>query len=132
MAHRGRKNADEALLLALACGATIESAAAKAGVSRRTATRRMADPEFQRRHQQIRADMVQRTAGVLTAAGLESVKTLLELQQANQPPAVRLGAARAVLDSGIKLREVADLEDRLAALEQQAAQSILTRSRYSA
>ena len=132
MAHRGRKNADEALLLALACGATVEAAAHQAGVGPATVYRRLKDADFRQRLQRVRADMVQRTAGVLTAAGLESVKTLLELQQANQPPAVRLGAARAVLDSGIKLREVADLEDRLAALEQQAAQSILTRSRYSA
>jgi hypothetical protein len=34
---------------------------------------------------------------------------------------VRLGAARSVLALGVKLREAAELEDRLAALEQQVA-----------
>jgi hypothetical protein len=116
MAHRGRKNADDALLLAIACGATVESAAAKAGVSTRTATRRMADAEFQKRLRAFRSDMVQRTMGSLTAAGQEAVRTLLELMK-NSTPNVRLGAVRTALEMGIKLREVADMEERLAALE---------------
>ncbi len=65
--------------------------------------------------------MVQRAAGMLTAAGTESIKTLLALQQASIPPAVRLGAARTVLEMGVRIREAADLESRLADLEQQIA-----------
>jgi hypothetical protein len=65
--------------------------------------------------------MVQRTVGLLTAAAVEAVKTLLELQKASAPYAVRLGAARAVLEIGTKLREAADLKERLAALEEQLA-----------
>jgi hypothetical protein len=42
------------------------------------------------------------------------------LQKDSVPPAVRLGAARAVLELGIKIRELVDLETRIAALEQQA------------
>lgn len=120
MAHRGRKNADDALLLAVACGVTVENAAAKAGVSTRTATRRMADPTFQKRLRAMRLDMVQRTMGALTAAGQEAVRTLLELLKGSTP-SVRLGAVRMVLEMGIKMREVADLEERLAALEEQLA-----------
>lgn len=123
MAQKGRKQADQQLLLALACGATVENAARKAGVSESTVYRRLADPDFRRQLQGFRADMVQRTAGTLTAAATEAVKTLLALQQASVPAAVRLGAARAVLEIGMKLREVADLEDRLAALEEQAGLS---------
>jgi hypothetical protein len=55
------------------------------------------------------------------AAGAESVKTLLTLQQPTTPPAVRLGAARSVLEIGIRLREVAEFEQRLAALEERVA-----------
>jgi hypothetical protein len=120
MAHRGRKNADEVLLLAIACGATVENAAAKAGVSTRTATRRMADPAFQKRLRAIRLEMVQRTMGTLTASGQEAARTLLELMKSSTP-SVRLGAVRLALEMGIKMREVADLEGRLAALESQAA-----------
>jgi hypothetical protein len=62
--------------------------------------------------------MVQRTVGTLTAAGSESVRTLLELVKPAAPYAVRLGAARAMLELGNKLREAVDLEERLAALEE--------------
>jgi hypothetical protein len=120
-AQRGKRQADDKLLLALACGATVENAARAAGISPATAYRRLAEPAFRQRLQQVRTDMVSRAAATLTAAGPEAVKTLVVLQQASVPPAVRLGAARSVLEMGIKLREAADMEERLAALEQQIA-----------
>ena len=120
--HQGRRNADEAILLALACGGTAESAARSAGVAVRTVHRRLADAEFSQRLKQLRADMVGRAAGMLTAAAIEAVKTLLALQSAEQPAAARLGAARSVLELGMKLREAHDLEDRVAALEEQLLQ----------
>ncbi len=123
MAHRGRKGADEALLLALACGATVEAAAQSVGLSRRTAQRRLGDAAFRQKLQGLRADMVQRTAGMLTAASMEAVKTLLALQKESIPAAVRLGAARSVLELGMKVRETAELEQRLRALEERLAGS---------
>ncbi len=119
MAQRYRRKADDKLLMAFACGATVESAARQAGVSESTAHRRLEDPEFRQQLQALRADLIQRTAGALTAASTESVRTLLELQKPSAPPGVRLGAARSILEIGIKLREAADLEARLSALEQQ-------------
>lgn len=64
--------------------------------------------------------MVKRSAGLLTAAAGESVRTRLSLQRDGAPPAVRLGAAGAVIGLGIKVRELADLEVRISALEAQA------------
>jgi HEAT repeat protein len=119
MAGRGRRNADEQLLMALACGATVDNAARQAGISAATAYRRLADPDFGQRLQKMRGDMVSRTAGTLTAAASEAVRTLLELLKNPTSSAVRLGAARAVLEIGMKLREMSDLEERLSALEQQ-------------
>jgi hypothetical protein len=114
-----RKKAEDALLAALACGATVENAARAAGVCERTVYRRLRDPEFYRQFQAMRADMVQRTTGMLTAASLESVKTLLELQKATYPAGVRLGAAKAVVELSIRMRESGELMDRIAALEEQ-------------
>ena len=119
MTDKSRKKAEDALLLSLACGATVENAARQCGLSERTVYRRLSEPAFRQRLQQLRTDMIQRTAGALTAAATEAVRTLLELQKAAAPPAVRLGAARSILEIGIKLREAADLEERLSALEQQ-------------
>jgi hypothetical protein len=118
MPQQGRRNADDVLMLALACGATLENAARQAGVSESTVRRRAKDPKFQHKLQAVRADMVQRTSGALTAAGTESVRTLLELQKSAVPPATRLGAAKAVLELGMKVRETAELEQRLAVLEE--------------
>ena len=121
MAHRGRRNVNEVLLTAIACGATVEAAAQRAGVSRATVLRRLRDPEFKRRLTEIGTEMVQRAASALTAASMESVRTLIALQQPSVPSSTRLGAARSVIELGIKLREFADFAERLAALEQQAA-----------
>jgi hypothetical protein len=62
MPQRGRRNADEMFMMARACGATVEAAAAKAGISKVTAKRRLADPEFQRRLKEFTSEMVQRNA----------------------------------------------------------------------
>jgi hypothetical protein len=61
--------------------------------------------------------MVQRTAGMLTAAAGEAVKTLRDLLKEPIPPATRLGAARTTLEMGVKLRETVELQERIAALE---------------
>jgi hypothetical protein len=119
MANPQRKKAEDALLLALACGAAVEAAARQCGLSERTVYRRLREPDFRRRLQELRADMVQRTAGALTAAATEAVRTLLALQKETAPAAVRLGAARAILELGVKMRETAELMDRVAALEAQ-------------
>lgn len=118
MPQRGRRNADELLLTTLACGATLDAAAQKAGVSKATVLRRMQEPEFSSRLRKVRSDMLERATGTLTAASTEAIKTLLSLQQSAVPFAVRLGAARSILEIGIKMRESIDLEVRVAALEQ--------------
>ncbi len=118
MKQRGRRNADDVLLMALACGATWEAAAHSAGVSEATVQRRLKDPAFCKRLDDIRADMLTRTASMMTAASLESVKNLNVLQKEPYPPAVRLGASRAMIELGAKVREAADLTARVKALEE--------------
>src|SRR5260370_20952764 len=122
MARTCRKGTDQALLQALGCGATVENAARKAGISERTAYRRLDNPVFVEQLNQLRAEMVQRTAGMLTGAGFGAVKTLVDLQQdAAVPPAVRRGAALDVLELALKYRETADFEQRVVALEEGVA-----------
>ncbi len=105
------------ILQTLACGATQEAAALKAGVNRRTVIRRLKDPEFRRRLTELKADMANRTSAMLTASGGEFAKTLLALVKENVRDTVRLGAARAGLELGMKSREKVELEARIAALE---------------
>lgn len=111
-----KKKADD-FLAAYACGATVEMAAAKAGISKSTAYRRLKDPDFQRRLDDIRAETVRRVTDMLTASNLEAAKSLLDLQKVTTSPGVRLGAARATIELSARLRENYDLAERLAALE---------------
>jgi len=119
---RGRRDVDTTLLMALACGAPNEAAAQRAGVSATTVYRRRKDPKFEQQLRRTRAEMVERAAGTLTAATTESIRTLLELQKPSIPPATRLGAARAVIELGTRLRESADLEQRVMDIEQRLNQ----------
>jgi hypothetical protein len=122
-----RRQADEAFLTAMACGATVESAARSAGISLRTATRRRADPDFQQRVRRIQSDIVERATGALTAISTEAVKALHALLQPSVPAAARLGAIRTALEMVIKFRENADFAGRIEALEQHAGMTDQTK-----
>ena len=119
MAQERKSRYDEALIMALACGGTVQSAAKKVDLGEATVYRRLKDKAFVHRLRKTKSDLVNRTAGMLTAAASEAVKTLLALQKDTTPAGVRLGAARAILEIGMKLREVGDLQDRITALEEQ-------------
>ncbi len=122
MPKNSKIQCDDILALAIACGSTLEAAAAKAGVSSKTAQRRNEDAKFQARVRVIRAEMVTRATSALGAASIQSVQTLLALQDSKIPPATRLGAARTVLELGTKLRLEGELAERVAALEKQLAE----------
>jgi 3-hydroxyisobutyrate dehydrogenase-like beta-hydroxyacid dehydrogenase len=117
MANGRARTGDDELVLTLACGASVDSAAQKAGLSRRTVYRRLEDSAFRARVAETRAEMVRRTAAVLTAVGLTAVKTLTTLQESAVSESVRLGAARATIELGCKMRETVEWGDRLAAIE---------------
>ena len=116
MAHSGRLNADDLLASALASGSTIRDAAKTAEVSERTAHRRMSDPAFRAQVAMIRGRTVEAAMGRLTEAMCDASDTLRRLLEA-ESETVRLGAARSVLELGVKLRESVDFEARIAALE---------------
>ena len=119
MPRRQQRRGEDQLLLALACGATVEAAAQKAGLSERSVYRRLTDPTFCAKRDQLRAEMTQRTCAALTAAGTEAVRTLVDLMKPVTAPASRLGAARSVLEIGFKAREMQEVLQRIAAIEAQ-------------
>ena len=117
MAGNGRRNADEALAVALAAEQTLRDAAAAVGLSERTATRRWADAAFRRHVAELRGEMVARSLGRL-ADGMAEAADVLRRLLASKNERVRLGAARTLLEWGVKLRESVELEERLRALEE--------------
>jgi len=114
-----KKKGDAELVLALAYGATPENAALKAGLSPRTVYRRLKEPSFRERVHQVRTEMTERAAGMLTAASMGAIRTLMHLQEAATSESVRLGAARSVLELACRMRENVELTARLDALTAQ-------------
>lgn len=119
MADNGGLSRREARLVsALLASSSVGDAAALAGVSERSASRYLARAE-------VRAELARRQAGVLAhvsarllEAMSESVEVLRELQRDEHASAsARVSAARAMLESGLKLSELVALSERVAILE---------------
>jgi hypothetical protein len=112
----GKRNCDDALLLALAGGLGIAAAARQAQVHERTVRRRLADADFRRRVNEARAAMVGEAVGRLALAGGLAAVTLAQLVKDAASDAVKLGACRAVLEHMFRGVEVDTLARQLAEL----------------
>ncbi|MFM9965083.1 MAG: hypothetical protein ACKV2Q_28105 [Planctomycetaceae bacterium] len=117
MSQNQRQRSDGLLVLAVARGETLATAAQLSGVSQRTVNRRLMLPEFRREVQQARSQLVDAAAGKISNtldAAAECLKSLLGSEHSD---AIRLSAARALFEIGIRLKEVVELERRLQAVE---------------
>lgn len=111
----------EAVALALAGGCTHEEASERTGAGTRTIRTWTATvPAFNRRVSELRAEMTARALGRMLDGMAFAASTLRSLLKAKSET-VRLGAARAVLELGVKLRDSVEIEARIAALEQTRA-----------
>jgi len=117
VAHAGRHNADDRLIDAMARGMTNGVAATAAGISVRTAQRRVNDPEFVQRVRKTRAEMLDSCVGRMAGAAGDAVEVLHELIGKDQPARLRLLAARSILELFPKLQQMQEMEQRLANLE---------------
>ena len=117
MAGNGRENADAGLLASLVSGATIANAASRAGIGERTAYRRLDDPSFRAELSGLRHQLLEDTVAEMTAASLEAARTLRALIGEGEAATIRLGAARAILELGIRVRDQAELSGRVDAIE---------------
>lgn len=116
----GRRAADDALLLALSRGCTVAEAAAESGVSVRTAWRRLTEPEFRRRVEETRRALVQQAARRLADRMSQATDCLAVLMASNND-SIALGAAKAVLEFGLRTHETQALDERLTAIEEALA-----------
>src|SRR5262245_703495 len=114
---RYRKRGDERLLIALAAGQSIRQAARKAGLGEATVARRLEDPVFRQRLNALRSRLVDRALGRLAATMAAASSTLRQLLRA-QSEAVRLSAARSIVELHVRLKEAGEMEARVAELEE--------------
>lgn len=105
-------------ILALLSTKSVSEAAQAAKVGERTLWRWLGEPMFRARLAGAEADMLDaatRRLLQLQDGAIETVQTIM--QDAEASAGVRLRAAQAVLDYLLKLRELRNIEQRLAALE---------------
>ncbi len=119
---RPRRAVDDALVVALAAGATYDDAARAAGCSGRTVDRRVLDAGFRRRVQEARAAACRRTANLLVDAAVEAVSELRELMRSADTDASKVSAARAILMIAPAWRDAVEVEARLTALTERVNQ----------
>jgi hypothetical protein len=98
MAANGRRNADSVLISGLAAGRTYASAAEIAGISERTARRRMSDPAFRSSVAEARAELLRTAIDSAAAAATEAVEVVAELMRSAESESVRLRAACSLLE----------------------------------
>lgn len=111
------KQADDALVMHLAGGNSVEGAAQLAGVSRATAFRRLQNPEFKQRIADARAEMLDRTFGNLSQGSVEACVVLRNLLLNGSTEKIKLGAAALLLGNVLKVRESLDLAEQVAELK---------------
>lgn len=119
MTRPRRLRGEGELLQLLVSGVTVKDAAARTGLSERTVYRRLQDAGFRERLEAVRRERWTRIGDVMTAATLPSAKKLISLLDQAVPYSVQLGAARTILEQSVRLREHTEIEERLAALEEQ-------------
>ena len=105
---------------ALATGATVAEAAQQANTTDRSVYRWLTSPKFRRRIAKLQQAIARQAAGRMADGMSEAAAALRELLK-SQDEAVRLRAARALVELGARLRDSVELESRLVDLEQRRA-----------
>jgi hypothetical protein len=112
VAHQGRSPADESLALHLASGMTVEAAAQAAGVSRRTATRRLTEEGFRKRVDELRGELLDRSLRIVVG-GMANAGEVLRSLLASESEAIKLRAAKELIDAGVKLRAAVEQQRQI-------------------
>lgn len=112
---------------ALVGAKTMAEACRVAGITPRTGARWIRTNEFAQVYSERRRATIQAASGLLKAGSIGSTETLSSIAiDPEQPATARVAAARAVLDSMLKITEIHELEQRLAKIEAASAQEEVT------
>ncbi len=107
----------EGIAVLLAAGSSVQAAAKKGGVSlSQIWAWKKDEPAFDARVRQLRAEMTSRAVGLAVDAMADAVIALRRLLKSESEP-MRHRAAESLLTHGSQLSALAELQDRVAALE---------------
>lgn len=119
MANSGALSAKQSkAIAALLSSKTVLGAAELAGVSARTLTRWLADDDFKAALTEAESEAIDAATRRLIGLQGAAIDTLQEtLSDRKALAGIRLRASQSILDYLLKLRELRNIESRLAALE---------------
>jgi AcrR family transcriptional regulator len=119
MANSGALSAKQSkAIAALLSSKTVLGAAELAGVSARTLTRWLADDDFKAALTEAESEAIDAATRRLIGLQSEAVDCLHDtLTDRKALPGIRMRAAQSILDFLMRLRELRNVEKRLAALE---------------
>jgi hypothetical protein len=101
----------------LASGWTMRAAATEAGITYRTVHRWRQEPEFLALIERHRGVLIDRTLNKLAGAASKAVKTLQSCLDSSESDSIRVRSALGILDQLIRIRDVTELERRMAEIE---------------
>jgi hypothetical protein len=108
-------------IAALLSEPTVTAAAAKCGIGERTLHRWCTEPTFAAAYTAARHDAVGQAVGRLQHATGIAVDALIDVLDSEYAPiapaAVRVSAAKVIIEYALRFRELDELESRIAALE---------------
>jgi hypothetical protein len=110
-----------ALFIAIAAGQSVREVARQHSVAERTVRRWLCSPKAQKVISRYRSQITSTALGRLNEGLLAAADTLVDLLKADSEQ-TRLGAARTIIESVVRLREVTEFEDRLRYLEERDAE----------
>jgi hypothetical protein len=97
---------------------TVEQAAARAGVSYATAKRWLGQPQFKQAYAEARRQALGETLATLQRSMVAAVTKLHALlTDPTSTPIIQLGAAKAMLDYGLRASELEHVIERMERLE---------------
>jgi len=118
MAHGSKAHLQAAFLNALLAMPTIEQAARHVGVAKSTAQRWLQSPSFQAQYAEARRQALGETLAYLQRSMLAAVAKLHALLlDPDSKPIIQLGAARALLEYGLRASELEHVIERMERLE---------------
>jgi hypothetical protein len=111
----------EKTISALLSSNTLEAAARKAGISKRTLLRWMEEQEFRDAYAKAKRDVLRSATAILTRDSGKAALTLTKIftGKPSENQSARVSAARATLRLALDAFSLEDLEERLRKLENQ-------------
>ena len=118
-AHSGKLSRNQQrAIVALLASPSIEAAAATVGIGQRSLYRWLKLDQFQQAYRAARKEIVSQAVGKIQNAMTLAVDTLVRIMSdPDGPPSCRVAAAKCVLDLGLIVGQLEEVETRLAAIE---------------